>query len=159
MDHFVTEHDDDGRNVETRAAGQQSRDQEDRRGGVAGGDAKADLQELVNGDDVVVVKGSQEKIGDDDAGDDRADGELDVGEVVEVITLAGCAEKRCRTQFRRDDRGEHGPPGQLATADAELAHAEAALARRGEAHADNEGEVGKNGESVPEILHLHVIKR
>ena len=71
VDHFVAEHDDDRRDVKPRAAGEQAREEEDGGGGVARGLAEAELQELVNRDDVVVVEGPDEEVGHDDAREDR----------------------------------------------------------------------------------------
>ncbi len=153
MEHLVPDHDDDRRDVEPRAAGQQARDQEDGAGGVAGRDPKPDLEKFVDRNDVIVVKGPDEKIGHDDPRDYGADGQLRVEEVPPVIALGRRAEKGRRAQLRRDDRGQHRPPGHLPAAHAELAHVVAAMPRRGQPHADDEGKIGQNGECVPEITH------
>ena len=73
MDHFVPDDDDDRRNVEPRAARQEPRDQKDRARRVARRDAKPDLKKFINRNDVVVVKGPDEKIRDDDPRDHRPD--------------------------------------------------------------------------------------
>ena len=153
-DQLVTDDDDHRRDVEPRAAGEQPRDEEDGAGRIARGDAEADLEEFVNGDDVVVVKRADEKIGDDDAREDGADGQLRVEEIALVVALGGRAEEGGGAQLRRDDGGEDGPPGKLTTADAELAHVVAAMAGGGEADADDEGEIGHDGDGVPEVRHV-----
>ena len=83
-----------------RAGGEQSRDHEDRGGGVLGRDAETRGQVFVDREDFVVVVGLDENVADENARDDRAEGELQVGVIAQRETFARACRKKCRRWFR-----------------------------------------------------------
>ena len=110
IEFFPAEHQDDGGDVQARAAGQGARDQEDHRGAVLGGLAEADAEEIVDRDDAVIVIGLDEDDGDEEPGEDGADGELGVG-------------RSCGTRIlRREPRGTWLRETSAARMDARTAH-------------------------------------
>ena len=110
MPHLVGQHHDHGRDVEPGSAGKQTCEQEHRRRGIARYLAEAQLEILVNRNDIVVVKRPDKETGDDNAREDHADGQLRVSEVAKVITFARRAEKSGRAEFCRDERAQDRPP-------------------------------------------------
>ena len=67
--------------------------------------AEADGEVFVDALDFEFEIRSDEKIRDDDAGEDRSDGKLRVGEAECLVALCRCAQKCRRAGLRRNDRG------------------------------------------------------
>ena len=99
--------------------------------------AEAECEVFVDALDLELEIGGDEEVGDDDAGKDGADGELGVGEAEGFEAFGGSAEKCRGAGLGRDDRGEHGPPGDFVPAKRELLES-VVFASGVEADADND---------------------
>src|SRR5204862_52116 len=80
---------------------------------VLGTNAKARRQIFVNRIDFVIVVRLDEDVADQDACEDRAEGELKISVVTKGETFAGRSKKCSRAGFRSDERGQNGPPCDL----------------------------------------------
>ncbi len=120
--HFKSEHEHDRGDVEPRAAGQRARDEENGRRRVLRLRPETHEQELIDRDDAVIVVRLDEKKRDDDAGEDRADGELRVREIAQRVAFARRAEKSRGADLRGEDRSQHSPPRDAAVACREAFH-------------------------------------
>ena len=118
---FVNKYQRDGRHVDARPRRQHACDQKHGARGVLGPRAEPPRQVLVDGIDVEPVIGREKNEADDDPGEDRPEGQLDEEVVALVVAFAGRAEEGARAGFRSDERGQDGPPGNLASAEGELA--------------------------------------
>ena len=95
-------------------------------------DAEARGQVFVDRENFVVVIRLDENVADENAREDRAEGELEVGVIAQREAFAGRAEKCAGAGFGRDDGSEHRPPRNAPAAEREIfevillpAHAEA----------------------------------
>ena len=82
--------------------------------------AEAGGQVFVDREDFVVVIRLDEDVADKNPGEDRAEGELEIGEIAQGKTFTGCAEKCAGAGFGRDDGGEHRPPRNAPAAEGEI---------------------------------------
>ena len=151
---FVDEDQRDSGDVDARAGGENPRDEEHGAGGVLGTRAEALREVLVDAVDVEAVVRRQENKGDDDPREDGAEGELDEQIVALVVALAGRAEEGARAGFRRDERGEHGPPGDLASAEGEVAQGVLASAHA-QADGEDQREIPEDHRPVDQPRELH----
>jgi len=141
----------DGGDVEAAAAGEGACDEEDDGGAVLCGDAEADAEEVVDGDDAVIEVRLDEDDGDEETGEDGADGELGVEVVAVLVAFLWSAEECGGGDFGGEDGCEDGPPWDAAVADGEAAHGGIATALV-EADGDDDGEVGEDYEEVEQWL-------
>ena len=107
--HFVGERERDGGDIKPRAGGEQAREHENGRSGVLRRDAEARGQIFVDRENFVVVVRLDENVADENARDDRAEGELQVGVIAERKTFAGRAEKCAGAGFGGDE-WKRAPP-------------------------------------------------
>ena len=145
--HFVSHHEDDGRDVEPRSAGKGAGDQEDCRRRILRSGSKTEQQILVDGDDAKIVVGLDENVGDDDAGENGAEGQLRIGEVALLIAFTRRPQECRRTYFRGQDRCQHRPPGNIPVAYREALEI-LAPAPFVEPDRDDNGEVKKDDEPI-----------
>lgn len=113
---------------------------------------EASAEKLIDADDAVAVVGGDEDSADDDACQQVAEHELDIGEVAQGVAFARGAEEGAGADFGCQDGGENGPPSDLAISKSEALHG-ATFAALGEAYAQDEGEVGEDDDGIKEIRH------
>ena len=118
--HFVSEHECNRGDVKPCARSEQAGEHENGGGGVFGRDAKPRGQIFVDRENFVIVVGLDENVADENAGQDRAKGQLDVGVIPQRKTFAGRSEESAGARFGGDDRGEDCPPGNLPATESEV---------------------------------------
>ena len=92
-DHFVGQGERDGCDIQPRPGREQTRDHENGGSRILTRDTKARGQVLVDRENFVVVIRFDENVADENASDDRAEGELQVGVVAVAEAFPGRAEK------------------------------------------------------------------
>ena len=102
--------------VKSCSTGEHPADQEDHGGRAARQEPESFFQVFIDGDHLVVIVGFEEELADDDAAQDSADAELGVREVAGMVAFPRSPQKGGRADFRRQDGGQNGPPGQGAVA-------------------------------------------
>ena len=80
-DHFVSQSERDGGEIQTRTRGKQPRDHENGRGGILRRHTETDCQILVDGVNLVIVVRLNENVADKNARDDGAESELKISVV------------------------------------------------------------------------------
>ena len=101
--HFVGERQGDGGEIQARAGGKQSRNHEDRRRGVLRRHAKPSSKVFVDGVNFVVVVRLEENVADENAREDGADCQLQIGVAAERESLTRGSEESCRSCLRGDE--------------------------------------------------------
>ena len=111
--------------------------------------AESNCEVFINALDLELKIRSQEKIGDNDAGQNRSDGELGVGEAECFVTLGRCAQKCRRACLGGDDRGQNGPPWDFVSPEGEFL--QGIVPTPGvEADAYDQDEINENDKAVDE---------
>ena len=117
--HLVGQGQGDGGDIKPRPGSQQARDHENRGSRVLARDPKARGQVFVDRENVVVVIGLDENVADENAPDDGAERQLQIGVVAMAEAFSGRSEEGAGTGFGGDQRSQHCPPGDASSAQRE----------------------------------------
>ena len=118
--HFIRKRKRDRRYIQARTGRQHARNHENSGCRVFRRHAKARGEIFVDRINFVVVVRLDENVADQNARQNRAERQLQVGVVAQCEAFPGRTEKSAGACFRRDDRSEHGPPRNCATAEREI---------------------------------------
>ena len=154
-DHFVSEGERDGRDIQPRAGREQARDHEHGRRGILGRDTETRGQVFVDRVNFVVVIRLDENVADENAREDGAEGELHVSVIAQREAFAGRPEKSAGARFRGDDGSEHGPPRDAPAAEREVFQV-VFLPAHAQADEDDDEEIEKQNRAIDGEPGVHV---
>ena len=118
--HFVRKRKRDRRDIQARTGRQHTRNHENSGCRVFRRHAETRGEIFVDRINFVVVVRLDENVADEDARENRAERQLQISVVAQREAFARRAEKGAGACFGSDDRGEHGPPRNCATAEREI---------------------------------------
>src|SRR5205823_66368 len=95
-------------------------EKENRGGSVLGADTETRSQIFVDRINFVIVVRLDENVANENAGDDGAEGKLEISVISQGKSFARCPEKCSGAGFGGNERSENGPPGNLAAAESEV---------------------------------------
>ena len=118
--HFIRKRERDRRYIQARTGRQHTRNHENSGCRVFRRHAESRGEIFVDRIDFVVVVRLDENVTDQDARQNGAERQLQISVVAQREAFARRTEKGAGACFRSDDRGEHGPPRNCATAEREI---------------------------------------
>src|SRR4029077_7578398 len=152
---FVCEHERNGRGKQPRPRREHTREHENSGGSVFRSDPETRGQIFVDRKDFVVVVRLDENVADENARQDSSESELDVGVIPQRKTFAGCSEKSAGARFGGDDRGEHGPPGNLPATESEIFQV-TLFATHAQADEDDDEKIKEQNRAIDGEPSIHV---
>src|SRR5438552_151489 len=153
--HFISEHERDRGDVKPCARSEHAGEHENGGGSVLGRDAKPGGQIFVDRENFVIVVGLDENVADENARQDRAEGELDVSVIPQRKTFPGRSEKSTGARFGGDDRGENCPPRNLPATESEVFQV-TLLAAHAQADENDNEEIKQQNRTIDGEPSIHV---